>query len=215
LSPEFPARALRLVLITPGDRAPDATRQLAEAAMAGGVTAVLLREPQLARDARAFLAQGLAESAHELGARIIVHREADLALECGADGVHTGFGGPSIAALRQRAPGLTAGRSAHWPLQADDRAADYVLLSPFRPTPRSHPRPLLTEEQVRAALDDATLPPVVALGGLTADLVAELPDGLTGIAVMRAISDASDPVASAGALSDALADRFPERAVQA
>lgn len=198
------------MLVTPGDRDPERTRELVESALGGGVTAVLVREPQLAQDARAFLAQGLTEAAHEAGARVLVHRDPELALECGADAVHTGHAGPSVAALRERAPGLAAGRSAHWPLQDEDRAADYVLLSPFRPTPRSHPRPLLTAAQVRSVLDAPGAPPVVALGGLTADDVAALPDGLAGVAVMRAISGSPDPRAAARSLREALAARYPE-----
>jgi thiamine-phosphate pyrophosphorylase len=210
LSPEDPGRWLRLVLITPGDRGPEQTRALVEAALAGGVTCVLVREPQLARDARAFLAQGLTEAAHEAGARIVVHGDPELALECGADGVHLGHGGPALAAVRERAPGLTTGRSAHWPLQDEDHTADYMLLSPFRPTPHSHPRPLLTQAQVRSVLDLPSAPPVVALGGLTATDVPDLPDGLAGIAVIRAIVAAPDPRAAAQALVEALGARFPD-----
>jgi thiamine-phosphate pyrophosphorylase len=204
LNPDGLRAALRLVLITPGDRAPEATRALVEAALAGGVTCVLLREPQLTRDARACLAQGLTEAAHEAGAALVIHGDPGLAVECGADGVHTGHGGPDVGALRTRAPRRWAGRSAHWPIGAEDRAADYVLLSPFRPTHRSHPRPLLTEQQVRAVLADPGVPPVVALGGLTADTLPELPPGLAGVAVMRAITESADPCAAAQSLVEAL-----------
>ena len=94
------ARRLRLVLITPADREPDATQRLVEQALAGGVTAVLLREPQLGRDERNFLAQALAEAAHDAGALLLVHNDTAAGLECSADGVHTGWGGPEPAAVR-------------------------------------------------------------------------------------------------------------------
>jgi thiamine monophosphate synthase len=74
------ARRLRLVLITPGDRAADETLQVVEQALRGGVTAVLLREPQLSQDARNFLAQELAVAAREAGAWLVVHNDVALAL---------------------------------------------------------------------------------------------------------------------------------------
>jgi len=203
------ARRLRLVLVSPGDRAPEATQELVERALAGGVTAVLLREPQLGNDERNFLAQELAGSARDAGALLLLHNDVAAALECAADGVHLGWGGPSVAAARAAAPGLLVGRSAHWPLQDDDRVADYLLLSPFRPTPKARPRPPLTAEQVRSALDEPRLGPVVALGGLDAAAIATLPAGLAGVAVLRAIAQADDPAAAAAALREAVERRWP------
>ena len=203
------ARRLRLVLITPGDRSPQATQELVERALAGGVTAVLLREPQLGRDERYFLAQELAGSAREAGALLLLHNDVGAALECAADGVHLGWGGPGVADARAAASGLLVGRSAHWPLQDEDRAADYLLLSPFRPTPKARPRPTLTADQVRSALDEPRRGPIVALGGLDADAVATLPAGLAGVAVLRAIAQADDPAAAAAALREAVERRWP------
>jgi thiamine-phosphate pyrophosphorylase len=174
------------------------------------VTAVLLREPQLGRDERNFLAQELAGSAREAGALLLLHNDVAAALECAADGVHLGWGGPSVAAGAPRPRrDCSSGRSAHWPLQDDDRAADYLLLSPFRPTPKARPRPPLTAEQVRSALDEPRLGPVVALGGLDAAAIATLPAGLAGVAVLRAIAQADDPAAAAAALREAVERRWP------
>ncbi len=207
--PELPAGALRLVFVSPGDRAADATLRLVESALQGGVTAVLLREPALPQDSRAWLAQSVVELAHEAGALALVHGDVALALECGADGVHGGHGGPGVAAVRSGAPALLAGRSAHWPLGDDDTAADYVVLSPFRATPRSAPRPLLTPQQVDASLQALHPRPVVALGGLGEADVAGLDPRLAGLAVLRAIADAADPRAAAAALRAAADRRWP------
>jgi thiamine-phosphate pyrophosphorylase len=201
------ARRLRLMLVTPGDRAPAATAALVADALAGGATAVLLREPQLGAPERAVLARDVSELAAARGALLLVSRDARLARACGAGGVHTGWGGPSVAELRAAAPGLLVSRSAHWPLARQDLQADLLLLSPFRPAPRSHPRPLLTAEQARTVLSTPGLPPTLALGGLRAQDVPALPAGLCGVAVIRALAEAADPRAAAASLAAAVAER--------
>jgi thiamine-phosphate pyrophosphorylase len=202
------AARLPLVLVTPGDRPPAATLQLARAALAGGVSAVLLREPQLEADARTTLARELRAATRERGALLLVSRDTALALACEADGVHAGWGGPDVAALRAAALGRVVGRSCHWPVEPDDLRADWLLLSPFRPTARSHPRPLLTASQAREVLARPGLPPTVALGGLRAEDVPALPAGLAGVAVVRAIADAPDARAAARRLREAVDQRL-------
>jgi len=184
--------SLRLVCVTPGDRAAPATEQLVRQVLEGGVTAVLLREPQLAARERAALYAACAAHCRRAGALALVSREPQLAVDCGADGVQLGHASPDVATARRLAPGLLVGRSAHWPLQPDDLVADYLLLSPFRPTPRSLPRPLLTPAQVQEVLGAVAPRPVVALGGLSAASVQALPEGLAGVAVLSALGAARD-----------------------
>ena len=62
--PELTSGGLALVLVTPGDREPRQTLRLIRAALRGGVTAVLLREPQLDPWARAALAREDSRGAH-------------------------------------------------------------------------------------------------------------------------------------------------------
>ena len=198
------AARLRLVLVTPGDAPPSDTAALVGAALEGGVTAVLLRERQLPDAERRALYAELVERCRAAGALSLVSREAELAAALGADGVHLGWGGPDVAAARAALPGGLVGRSAHWPLEEEDGRADYLTLSPFAATPRSRPRPLLTGEQVAAALAAAGERPVVALGGLDAARVPDLPDGLAGVAVVRALADAGDPRGAAAVLRSAV-----------
>lgn len=208
-APHAPAVAwLALVLVTPGDRPAGRTLAVADAALQGGATAVLLREPQLPPAELEALALALAGACRERGARLLVSRDARLALRAGADGVQAGWGGPDVDELRAAAPGLPVGRSAHWPLEPPDLRADWITLSPFRATPRSHPRPLLEPAQVRAALATPGLPPCVALGGLAAEDVPSLPQGLAGVAVLRAVADARDPRTAAAGLRAAVDARL-------
>ncbi len=138
------------------------------------------------------------------GARLFIHTDTALALACRADGVHLGFDGAPVTEVRERAPRLVIGRSAHWPLQEQDLAADLLLLSPFRGTHLSRPRPLLRDDQVRSVLARCASTPVFALGGLSAADVPALPAGLAGVAVIRAIADAHDPRTAAADLRAAL-----------
>ncbi len=208
-APRAPAvGGLALVLVTPGDRPAARTLALANAALDGGVTAVLLREPQLPDAEREALGLALAAACRARGALVLVSRDAGLALRVGADGVQAGWGGPDVDALRAAAPRLQVGRSAHWPLLTQDLRADWITLSPFRDTPRSHPRALLAPVQVRTLLDTPGLPPCVALGGLTEADVPGLPAGLVGVAVLRALGDAADPRAAAARLRAAVDARL-------
>ncbi len=192
--------ALRLMFVTPGRLDPAGTTRLVRAVLDGGATSVLLREPQLDDGARRALAADVAAACRDAGAALFVSRDLALAAACGADGVHLGHGGPTVAEARAALPDARVGRSCHWPPTDEDRAADHVTLSPFRPTHRSRPRPLLEPEQVAAVLADEALGPVVALGGLTAADVPDLPPRLAGVAVVRALADAADPRGAAAVL---------------
>lgn len=206
--PPPPAGRLALLLVTPGDRGPAATLALARAALEGGASALLLREPQLEPPARRDLARELGLLCADHGAPLLVSRDAQLARACGASGVQAGWGGPGVEALRAALPGRAVGRSAHWPLQAEDLQADWLTLSPFRPTPRSHPRPTLTADQLRGIFATPGLPPTLALGGLTAADVPRLPAGPCGVAVLRALSEARDPREAARRLRAAVEERL-------
>jgi thiamine-phosphate pyrophosphorylase len=200
---------LRLVLVTPGDREPQDTLAIMALALEGGVTAVLLRERQLSpAEADAFV-HAAVRLCRQAGALALLSRDAELARQAGAHGVHVGHGGADVAACRAAAPGLLVSRSSHWPLTPDDRLADWTTLSPFFPTPHSLPRPLLDAGQVREALTSAG-GPVLALGGVEASHVPSLPHGLAGVAVKRAITAAEDPRAAAAALRDAVDRRWPK-----
>jgi thiamine-phosphate pyrophosphorylase len=196
--------ALRLVFVTPGRDTPAATIRLVEQVVDGGVTAVLLREPQLSATEVTSLAAEVVSTCRAAGVLALVSRDLDLVDEVDADGVHLGWGGPSVNEARTRLPGRLVGRSGHWPLETDDTLADYLTLSPFRPTARSHPRPLLTKAQIESVVRRPGLGPVIALGGLTAAQIPELPEGLSGVAVIRALTDATDPRAAAAVLRSAM-----------
>lgn len=199
--------ALRLVSITPGDRTPAETLALTEASLGGGACAVLLRERALEPTALLSLAHDLSALCRLAGALLLVSNDVELALACAASGVHLGHGGPAVDVVRRTAPGLLVGRSAHWPPGPEDRAADYVTLSPVASTPHSWPRPLLSAEQLCCAVADPALGPVLALGGLDVESIGALPANVAGVAVLRALSQAVDPRVAAARLLQAFEQR--------
>ncbi|RME82081.1 MAG: thiamine phosphate synthase [Zetaproteobacteria bacterium] len=185
----------RLILIT-RDQAPDARFwETVEAALAGGVEAVLLRMPSLG-DAELLAAASRARMlTRRYRAQLFVRARFDIAEAVEADGVHL----PASLAVRLAAqgwraqPGRMLSAAAH---NAEELAAAnrlrcaFALLSPVFPT-RTHPKakPLGVEGFRRLATRAGV--PVVALGGITPAnrrLLAGFP-----VAVVSAIFDAEDP----------------------
>ena len=100
------------------------------------------------------------------------------------------------------APGIAAGRSVHGPDEARAavaEGADYLIVGNVHPT-ASHPD--------RAGIGIAALAgilglgrPVIAIGGMTPARATEVhASGAWGVAAIRAVWDAPDPVAAAEAL---------------
>lgn len=170
----------------------------AEEALAGGLPALMLREKDLPEDQLLPLATRLRRRAAEAGASFILNRNLDVARGTGADGIHLGIDGPSLAEARQ-ALGADAllGYSAHdinEVLRAFDAGADYVTFSPIFETPSKDGilRPVGLEALARVV--DEAPGPIVALGGIDeSNVTAVLEAGAHGVAVIRAIFGAASP----------------------
>ncbi len=194
---------LRLVVVTPGRGERRELESLAGAAFAGGATTVWVRERSMSDlDLRDALAS-IGAVARDHGAFVLVSGRADLALELGLEGVHLGHLDEAPGTVRARyGDRLRIGFSAHDPIDAAAVAAsDYVTLSPVFPTPsKAGIRDALGVDRFAAGV--ATIEkPVVALGGIDSGRIeAVLRAGACGIAVMRAVTEASDPAAATRAL---------------
>jgi thiamine-phosphate pyrophosphorylase len=199
----------RLYLCTP-DR-PDLAEFIA-ACVAGGVDVVQLRDKSL--DARPLLARaGLAARAcRDLGVPFILNDRPDLALDCGADGVHVGQDdAPPALARRVLGPDAIVGFSTHAPAELDaaaDQPADYVSAGPVAATPTKPGRPGTGLDYLRYAAAVATRPWFVT-GGVTPDTVGDMLDaGARRFVVVRWLTEAADPEAAARALRRVI-DRVP------
>ena len=195
----------RLYLCT-ADR-PDLADFLA-ACSSGGGDVVQLRDKQL--DARPLLARARVAApgcAHH-GVPFVLNDRPDLALECGADGVHVGQDdAPASLARRILGPGAIVGLSTHAPAELDASAAepaDYVSVGPVSATPTKPGRPGTGLEYLRYAARTAIRPWFVT-GGVTPDtLPAMLDAGARRFVVVRWLTESADPLQAARALREVI-----------
>ncbi|MDX6581058.1 MAG: thiamine-phosphate pyrophosphorylase [Solirubrobacterales bacterium] len=192
--------------------------ELLEAAIAGGVDVIQLREkaPRCAEELIAF-ADPFARAARERGALFFLNDEPDLVAACDADGVHVGQDDEPVSAARAAAgEAALVGLSTHSPEQFDaalsavaDGRPDQVSAGPVWETPTKPGRTAagigLVEHAARVAGPEL---PWFAIGGIDAENVgAVVAAGARRIVVVRAIRDADDPGGAARALRTALDDR--------
>ena len=153
-----------------------------------------------------------ARLAQVYGARLMINDRVDVALACGADGVHLGQSDlPLAAARRLLGARRWIGVSTHDVEQARVAAAggaNYVGFGPIFATSTKRtgysPRGLEGLRQVRAAV---TLP-IVAIGGIDFDNAAEvIAVGADAVAMISALAGSPDAAGAARIALERLADR--------
>lgn len=178
-------------------------------ALRGGVDMVQLRDKHAADHTILRAAARFRSACDEYGALFWLNDRPDLALECGADGVHVGQDDQPVGEVRLRVGrNLLIGLSTHTPQQFDSAIrseADQLSVGPVWATPTKEGRPAAGLDYVRYAAQHGGERPWFAIGGITE---ANLPDvvaaGAHRVVVLRAIRDADDPEAAARALASAL-----------
>lgn len=163
-----------------------------------GVDVVQLRDKR--PDAGPLVEAGVAVAkvCAEHGALFIVNDRIDLAIACGADGVHLGQDDLSIDVARRVAgPDAIVGLSAHSEHQVIDAQssdADYIGVGPVFATPTKPGRPAVGTGLVSFAAERSSLP-FFAIGGIDERTIDGVLDaGAQRVSVLRAILDADDPV---------------------
>jgi len=188
--------------------------EFADAALAGGVDIIQLRDkgPDGPLEARAELAalEVLAEACARHGTLLAVNDRADVALAAGADVLHLGQDDLPVGWARKVAgQDVVIGRSAHsadeTAVAADEAGVDYFCVGPCWPTPTKPGRPAPGLELVRTVASREPARPWFAIGGIDHDrLDAVLDAGAKRVVVVRAITEAADPRAAAAAFRDRL-----------
>ena len=163
-------------------------RQVGRAAQAG-VELVQVRERDLEGNALTELVAGCVSVVRGTRTRIIVNDRLDVALACGAHGLH--LRGDSFAAGRARAitpAGFLVGRSVHSAddVRRDTRAGslDYLMFGTVFSS-ASKPGCVATGAAVLAEITRLTSLPVLAVGGITLENAANVAQaGAAGIAAI-------------------------------
>ncbi len=167
-----------------------------EAALRGGVTCVQLREKEL--DEEAFLAEAKEISAlcRRYGVPFFVNDNVDIAIACGADGVHVGQEDMAAAQVRRRVgDGMMIGVSVHSveeALEAVRNGADCLGVGAMFSTSTKADASVLPREVLRDICNAVDVP-VVAIGGIGKGNLMQLAGtGVDGVALVSAIFGAAD-----------------------
>ncbi|MFI0942304.1 thiamine phosphate synthase [Streptomyces sp. NPDC021020] len=200
----------RLYLCTDARQERGDLAEFADAALAGGVDVIQLRQKGIeAREELAALAV-LADACRRHGRLLAVNDRADVAHAAGADVLHLGQGDLPVPAARALlGEDVLIGRSCHSEAEAAAAAgqpgADYFCTGPVWPTPTKPGRPAPGLDLVRYAAGLGTDRPWFAIGGIDAGNVGEvLAAGARRIVVVRAITEAADPYEAARGLAAAV-----------
>ena len=167
-----------------------------EAALQGGVTCVQLREKEL--DEEAFLAEAKEVSAlcRRYGVPFFVNDNVDIAIACGADGVHVGQEDMAAAQVRRRVgDGMMIGVSVHSveeAVEAVKNGADCLGVGAMFSTSTKADASILPREVLRDICNALDVP-VVAIGGIGKGNLMQLAGtGVDGVALVSAIFGAAD-----------------------
>ena len=185
-------KAMLLYAVT--DRAWLGEKTLAEqveSALKGGATCVQLREKNL--DEESFLAEAFAvkKLCREYGVPFIINDNVEIAVKCGADGVHVGQSDMEAGDVRDRLGpdkiiGVSA-RTVEQALLAQAHGADYLGVGAVFSTSTKSDAKNVSHETLKEICKAVRIP-VVAIGGITRDNVKELTGcGADGIAVISAV----------------------------
>ena len=199
---------VRLYLVAPARLAAGSLKGLVADLAGAGVDLIQLREKDMEAGDVLRNAEPVLAACKAAGVDFLVNDRPDIARVLGA-GVHVGQNDLSPGVARELVGGGVVGLSTHAPDEIDraltDEAIDYFAVGPVFATPTKPGRPAAGLELVRYAARQETSIPWFAIGGIDATNLDEvLAAGATRIVVVRAVTEAKDPVAVAADLKQRL-----------
>lgn len=170
--------------------------QQVECALKGGATCVQLREKDLPEAEFLAEAREIGALCRAYGVPFIVNDSVEIALACGADGIHVGQSDMEAGVVRAAVgEGMMIGvsvRTVEESLQAQRAGADYLGVGAvFATSTKRDAAPVSrqTLKDICAAVDL----PVTAIGGINRGNILELSGtGVDGVALVSAIFEAED-----------------------
>jgi len=185
----------------------DSVESTVEAAIRAGVCCVQLREKHAST--RDFVKMAKRVKAVMEGSMVplIINDRIDVALACGADGVHIGQDDmPAAIARKLLGPDRIIGLSVEsWDEveEAEELDVDYLGVSPVFPTLTKRDTKTLWGLDGLARIRSFSRHPLVAIGGLGLENVnAAILAGASAVAVVSAICGTRDPFLAAKELCD-------------
>lgn len=167
-----------------------------ESALKGGVTCVQLREKDLPEED--FLEEALAIRAlcHDYGVPFLINDNVELAIRCGADGVHVGQKDMEAGHVRslvgdEMMIGVSA-QTVEQAVRAQEAGADYLGVGAVFSTSTKADAMDVSYETLRKICESVSIP-VVAIGGINQNNMMELSgSGICGVALVSAIFASKD-----------------------
>jgi len=176
--------------------------EIARRAIAGGADVIQLRDKACGCRELCRIGRALRTITMKTGTLFIVNDRLDVALACGADGVHLGQDDIRVDVARQIAQlgfiiGVSVG-SVDEAVRAEEQGADYIALSPvFSTASKNDAGPGRGLDVVREIRRSVSVP-VIAIGGINLDNVREvIAAGADGVAVISVVVGSRDIIASA------------------
>lgn len=170
--------------------------ETAEAVLRGDAGCLQLREKNLGDAELLTRARRLRQLTVQYEALLVINDRPDIAKLSGADGVHVGQDDLPVADARRIAgANILVGKSTHTPEQFDAAVAeepDYLALGPmFASTTK--PQDHIAGPQSLAAVAGKTRLPLIGIGGITAENVAQVMEaGASCVCVCSAVIGADD-----------------------
>jgi len=185
--------------------------EIAQRAIAGGADVIQLRDKTCGCLELCRVGRALRVITKKTGTLFIVNDRLDVALACGADGVHLGQDDIHAGSACQIAPpgfiiGVSVG-SVDEAVRAEQEGADYIAVSPVFSTASKTDAGsglglgLLREIRLHVSL------PVIAIGGINRDNVFDvISAGADGVAVISAVVGSPDIMKAARELKERVSD---------
>lgn len=156
------------------------------------VSLIQIREKRLSARLLCELTEAALALTQRSSTKLLVNDRADIAMACGADGVHLTSNSIPVTVIRSMVPAeFIVGVSTHSlgdVVTAIEHGGNFAVLAPVFSTPRKG-EPLGIDRLAKVC--EATRPfPVLALGGIDEKNVAEvLRAGARGLAAIRAMNE--------------------------